>query len=218
VYIHLNDIYLKLNPFIEGCNLMEPYAVKAIESIIDVEGGYVDDPDDLGGETNYGITKRVAKKFERLWERFEWDGDMKTMPKAFAMEVYRLAYWDSLELDELSDYSEDLAYKLFDIGVNCGVSRAAEWFQRILNVNNRQGEIYADITTDGDIGPATLRAFSLFHNARGDHGLDVLTVALTCMQGYHYINICEKRERNETFAFGWLDNRVFKELKHFTGK
>ena len=36
---------------------------RVIDQIIKVEGGYVNDPSDSGGETNYGITKHVARKY-----------------------------------------------------------------------------------------------------------------------------------------------------------
>ena len=53
-----------------------------IEVTLEHEGGYVNDPDDLGGETNFGITKR-----------FYPDVDIKNMLKTEAVTIYRRDYW-----------------------------------------------------------------------------------------------------------------------------
>lgn len=185
----------------------------AVLKVIDKEKGYVDDPDDLGGETNFGITKRVAELNKNLWSKYDWDGEMSTMPKAFAMDVYALRYWDSLELDTIRDLHPLLADSLFDCGVNCGVGRAAEWLQRLLNVNNNKGAHYPDIRVDGDIGPTTLRTLKAYYNVRGNEGIKVLLTALMCMKGYHYVNCSEARERNERFTYGWLHHRIFADMK-----
>jgi len=56
----------------------------------DAEGGYVNDPNDPGGETNYGISKRSHP-----------DEDIKNMTLARAIELYREHYWDFYGLDRL---------------------------------------------------------------------------------------------------------------------
>jgi lysozyme family protein len=193
--------------------LMGSYtAVDAIGKVIDKEAGYVNDPDDLGGETNYGVTIAVAKRHSNLWGQYDWDGDMRTMPRAFAIHVYKLGYWDSLRLDEVLQLSPLMADCMFDTAVNCGVGRAGEWLQRILNVLNRGGDAYPDIKVDGDVGPTTMRTLQAYHNFRGDGGIKVLLAAFICMKGHHYINISERRERNESFTYGWLSHRVFEDM------
>jgi lysozyme family protein len=140
---------------------------------------------------------------------------MKTMPIAFAREVYVTDYWNALELDAVIEYHPLLADALMDCGVNAGVGRASEWLQRLLNVNNNKQEHYKDIRVDGDIGPATLRALKGFYNVRGDRGVKVLLAGLLCLKGNHYIECTEKREKNETFAYGWLDHRIFKDMNTY---
>ncbi|MET0155477.1 MAG: glycosyl hydrolase 108 family protein [Rickettsiales bacterium] len=177
-----------------------PTRDRLIEELLAREGGYVGDPNDSGGKTNFGVTERVAR-------RFGYRGDMEGMPRAKAVEIYIAQYWDALGLDEVCFLSQKLAEKLFDAGVNCGVPRAAEWLQRALNVFNRNGADYPDVTMDGDVGPATLNALKSFAAKRGEPGLNNVTKAVAALQGAHYINLAEKRAKDEAFINGWFQNR-----------
>lgn len=171
------------------------------EEILGIEGGYVDDPSDSGGETNWGVTKKVARKFG-------YEGNMRYMPLNFAKQIYKELYWDELELDTISKTAPALAGKIFDIGVNMGVGRAAEFFQRSLNVLNRQGRDYQDIRVDRDIGSITLRAFGHYLSKRQEDGETVLMRALICLQGEFYISLAERRQKDERFVYGWILNRI----------
>ena len=70
---------------------------------------------------------------------------------------------------------------------------------------NKQGNLYNDIIVDGDIGPGTLSALAAFLQFR-----DELTLikALNCLQGAFYIELAERREKDESFVYGWLRARV----------
>lgn len=93
----------------------------SIETIIrDYEGGYVDDPRDRGGETNYGITKAVARANG-------YTGDMKTLPLDTAVEIYRRNYWRPIQGDKLPPGPD---FATFDYAVNSGVSRGAKGLQK----------------------------------------------------------------------------------------
>lgn len=65
-----------------------------------------------------------------------------------------------------------------------------------------------DIAIDGKIGPATIGALKAFLAKRGKDGETVLMRALNSLQGARYLELTEKREKNETFTFGWMLNRV----------
>lgn len=84
------------------------------------EGGYVTDPDDPGGETNFGISKRSYP-----------DEDIKAMTRERAEEIYRTDFWDKPKLGKLS---ERLATKVFDAGINVGSKRGVLLLQRMLGV------------------------------------------------------------------------------------
>ena len=78
---------------------------KSIEHVLKVEGGYVNDPSDSGGETNWGITKRVALKND-------YTGAMRDMPKSLASEIYVKRYWDALALDQVEHLSDIVACRI----------------------------------------------------------------------------------------------------------
>lgn len=167
-----------------------------ISAILGHEGGYVNNPNDSGGETNWGITVRVARDYG-------YQGSMRHMNKRVAIEIYKELYWHRLQLDEIARYSHSLAYVLFDIGVNAGVSRAARYLQRCLNVLNNRGKYWADIAVDGDIGGNTMAAFRSYINKRGQEGLSRLIAMIKGLQMAHYITLAERREKDETFVYGW---------------
>jgi len=174
---------------------------KIIDGIIDREGGYVNDPNDSGGETNFGITLKVARKFG-------YTGQMKDLPREHAFTIYAERYWDALNLDLIEDYSERIAEELADTGVNMGVGRAGEFLQTALNAFNNQGSKYSDLVVDGDVGRGTLAAYSAFMDWRGGDGEAVLFRALNALQGAFYLDLCQKRQKDERFVFGWFLNRV----------
>lgn len=105
------------------------------------EGGYVNDPDDPGGETNYGITKRSYP-----------DTDIKNLTKDQAVAIYYADYWLKPHIDRLPDW---LSGKVFDMGVNMGTFRAIQIMQKCCNYY-----LTMPISTDGVIGTHTIAAVS----------------------------------------------------------
>lgn len=166
-----------------------------------LEGGYVDNPYDSGGATNWGITEAVARKRG-------YTGHMRDLPRTLALKIAKEEYWDVLYLDEIAKISEDIAFEVFDTGFNCGTHRAAEFLQRALNVLNRQSKHYADIRVDGAIGAKTAAALAAYIAVRGKKGVQVLLKVLNCLQGNHYVTLAERREKDEEFVFGWFDHRI----------
>jgi lysozyme family protein len=82
----------------------------AFDAVIGVEGGYVNDPADPGGETKYGITKRSYPNL-----------DIANLTLDEAKAIYQRDYWNPLSLDT-EPYS--VALLLFDAAVNQGVNFA----------------------------------------------------------------------------------------------
>jgi lysozyme family protein len=60
---------------------------KIIDRTIGVEGRYAFHPDDRGGPTCWGISQAVARAYG-------YTGDMRTMPRPIAVEIYRKRYWE----------------------------------------------------------------------------------------------------------------------------
>jgi len=109
-----------------------------IEKVLKHEGGYVNDPKDLGGETKFGITKR-----------FYPDIDIKNLTKEEAKEIYKNDYWDKNRVESLP---EELWYIFFDMCINMGRGTAVKILQRAANSKGR------NISVDGGLGPATIGA------------------------------------------------------------
>ena len=109
-----------------------------IEITLHHEGGYVHDPNDLGGETNFGIAKR-----------FYPDEDIKNLTKDKAKDIYKRDYWDKNKVDEMP---EQLKHIYFDMCVNQGKGTAVKVLQRACNSKK------ADLKVDGGLGPKTIGA------------------------------------------------------------
>lgn len=159
------------------------------------EGGYTDNPSDPGGETNFGITKAVARA-----NGFE--GDMRAMTQDDAKSIYRRIYFEAPHFDDVFDVSPGIAAELFDTGVNMGVATAAQFLQRSLNA------FTPHCLADGQIGPGTMACLKSFLANRGDAGEHALLKAMNCLQGERYIALAEKNPHLKSFTFGWITNRV----------
>ena len=109
-----------------------------IEQVLEHEGGYVNDPKDLGGETKYGITKR-----------FYPDVDIKNLTIEQATEIYKKDYWDKNKVESLP---QNLWHIYFDMCVNMGKRTAVKVLQRAAVNKGR------DIEVDGGLGPMTIGA------------------------------------------------------------
>lgn len=174
------------------------YKDEVINGIIAVEGGFVDDPDDSGGATKYGITEAVAR-------RYGYTGSMRDLPRMLAYQIYSDQYWHSVNADQLQAMFKPLCNEVVDTAVNVGVIRAGKFLQRALNVLNDNQSLYGDVAVDGHIGPATLKALRYYLDHREG---ETLVKALNCLQGSFYIELAERREKDQRFVYGWLNHRV----------
>jgi lysozyme family protein len=105
----------------------------AVNATLQYEGGYVNDPNDPGGETNFGISKKAYPNL-----------DIKALTIDDAKTIYKRDYWDKLNLDSIP---EGISSCVFDSTVNQGTKEATILLQRAAGVKD-----------DGVIGPMTLAA------------------------------------------------------------
>lgn len=110
---------------------------QAFDRIMGHEGGYTNNPQDPGGETMWGVTKRVAVAHG-------YQGAMADLPRETAKQIAREAYWDRAQC---SAYAPAISFQLMDAAYNHGIENAVRFLQRAVGV--------AD---DGDVGPHTLDA------------------------------------------------------------
>ncbi len=167
-----------------------------IDSIVAVEGGYVNNPNDSGGATIFGITEKVARDYG-------YSGDMSEMPRDLALQIYEMEYWATIKGDELLSYSAMIAHEVMDTSVNMGASRAVKFLQWSLNVLSPGMEL----EVDGLMGSKSLQSLENYMSFRYDDEI-TLCKALNCLQGSYYIELAERREKDKEFVYGWLKNRV----------
>lgn len=187
-----------------------PQFVKTfIDTTIKHEGDeYTNLVNDSGGATKYGVTEKSALRAKEYWHLYNWDGDIETMPKQFAQDWYVYDYYLAPKFNLVAEVSPTIAEEIFDSGVNTGQGTASKWLQQLLNVLNNQQAYYKDISEDGKIGNGTIAALKSYLSKRGATGEKVLYNMLNTMQGYHYINLAIKREKDEDYVYGQYLNRV----------
>lgn len=111
-------VYRRRDWLYRGKTLKENFD-SAFTDLIGNEGGYSNNPTDPGGETMWGITKRVALKHD-------YHGEMRLLPIEIAKAIAKAEYWDVAGCDELPD---KLDFQVFDAAYNSGPSRACEWLE-----------------------------------------------------------------------------------------
>ena len=171
------------------------------------EGGYSNDPDDWGGETYRGISRR----FHPDWPGWviidaakmrdaniaKLNGEIDSYVRSF----YRTNYWNAFAGDDVQHLSLALAIELLDTAINLGVLRAVTFLQVGLNLLNRNQVIYQDLVEDGQIGPNTLHALEVLLSLEN---VSTLLKILNVLQGSHYINFMRKSQKQEKYARGWF--------------
>lgn len=180
-------------------NAKYPAIVGAIiAGVLVVEGGYVNHPNDPGGETNYGITKSTAVSHG-------YTGSMVDLPKETAIEIYAESYVYKPNFIDVVNLSEPVGTKLVDMGVNVGTKRSAMWYQQSLNNFSRGCKDYSCITVDGNIGNNSLTAHKNLINKRGKVlSCKLLLRGLNTYQGSHYMGLTSL----SSFNVGWFSNRI----------
>ena len=119
-------------------------------AIVTREGGYVNDPDDPGGPTKYGVTLATLR---RLGIDNVADGridarDVQALTRDDAVRIFTEHYYNRPRIAELP---ECLRASVFDMYVNAG-GQAVRILQRLLN------DMRISVAVDGEIGPLTIKA------------------------------------------------------------
>ena len=173
-----------------------------ITAVLTVEGGYVNHPNDPGGETNHGITKDVARAGG-------YTGPMRDLTKEQAIDIYADKYVARPGFTGIVERSFHVGEETVDTGINAGPPRAARWFQESLNHFNERGRIYPDIAEDGRIGPASLAAYDALKRRRGAKlACELVLKAMDAKQAAHYMALGGKDRTFEAFMVGWFRTRI----------
>jgi lysozyme family protein len=154
---------------------------KAILVILKREGGYVWNPNDAGGETNFGLSKRTYPLI-----------DIKNMTVELAKLIYYRDWWKVYQYNMILDQS--VATKTFDLAVNMGARTAHRILQHAANA---LGGLITSF--DGELGPETTKAV----NSRDNHLL--LLQTMRDLAQSHYEAIIAVHPEDEVFRKGWIN-------------
>lgn len=146
--------------------------------IIDIEGGYVKDPDDPGGETKYGISKATYP-----------DVDIKNLTIAQAYDIYNRDFWGRYNLSVI--YNQPIANKLLFALINLNPKDAITAIQKAVNACDIR------LNVDGALGIETLRAINLCGRSQ------LLEYARLEYVRLYYSRVVENRKR-EKYLLGWI--------------
>ncbi|GAA6162437.1 holin-associated N-acetylmuramidase [Pelagimonas sp. KU-00592-HH] len=156
--------------------------------ILEREGGYVNDPDDPGGATKYGVTVHTMR---RLGLDLDGDGDVdardvQRLSVEQAEDIFLEHYFHGPGIAKLPPV---LWAGVFDMYVNAG-SNAVKILQRLL------GEMGWPVSVDGVIGPMTLRAAAEAAAAAPDHIADAYAV----VRRSYYFRLADRRPASRKYA------------------
>lgn len=158
------------------------------EEIVAREGGYVDDPDDPGGATRYGVTLATLV---RLGLDPDHDGaidarDVRALTRDQAIDIFIRHYFDAPRLQSLP---EPLQPSVFDMYVNAGAN-AIRILQRLLVA---MGEA---VSVDGIVGPQTIAAAGSAQAGAAGYLADAYAIA----RRNYYFRLADRRPGLRKFA------------------
>lgn len=157
----------------------------AIRQVISLEGGYVNNKKDSGGETKYGISHKAFP-----------DVDIKNLTEQEAKDIYFKHYWRANPFFEMIN-SPLVAAKLFVAGVNMGQKQANKCIQRALKSFKKVGYI----VVDGLVGEKTLKAIN---SVPANELVPAFNSECACR---YRLLACEK-PKYKHFLEGWI-NRAY---------
>lgn len=161
--------------------------------ILSWEGGYVNDPDDRGGETNMGVTMQTWRGYCAKKGKPATTATLKAMTKSEWTEIFKTFYWDNLHLDLVNDQS--VANLTADFAWASGTKTAAKKLQ--LACNMYHCDAYTPkIDEDGIIGQESLRAINRMNGRE-------LFKALHNIRHTYVTAICIRRPSQQKFLRGW---------------
>jgi lysozyme family protein len=158
------------------------------DEIIAREGGFVNDPDDPGGATKYGVTIHTMR---RLGLDLDGDGavtaaDVRRLSRPEAREIFVTHYFKRPRIGLLP---EPLRPTVFDMYVNAGAN-AVRILQRLLN------DMGHTLAIDGRIGPLTAEAARLAHDLAQGYLVDAYGIA---RRNYYY-TLADRRPASRKYA------------------
>ncbi len=162
------------------------------EYILEVEDGYVNNKNDPGGATKFGVTQRTLTSARETIACLP--ESVKDLTAEQALMIYELLYWKPAGCCKLPS---PVDVTVFDGAVNCGIRQGVKFLQEALNLYG------CGLAVDGVIGPVTLNALSSVENTR------VLCAVVLWRRVLYYLSLANTKPTMRAFLRGWL-NRLAK--------
>ena len=164
----------------------------SLQKTLTHEGGYVNDPDDLGKETYKGISRASNSKWSgwKIIDNYKaksgflliLDKDVELQKQVELFYLYE--FWLPLKADQIANQTS--ADSIFDFAVNSGLKTTSLIVQSVIGTK-----------ADGIIGEKTLQKLNSL-----DFGY--FQPAFTVAKISHYISIIQKRPTNKKYLYGWI--------------
>ena len=168
----------------------------AFKKMLHHEGGYVNDPDDPGGETYKGVARKMHSRWSG-WDLIDLAKQQAGFPKnlernqelqELIKDFYKINFWDKVKGDDIGDQA--VAESIFDFGVNAGTATSA-----------RLAQLVVEAKADGVIGPKSLEKINSFDP---EHFLAAF--ALTKIA--RYVHIVKRRPSSRKYFYGWVRRTI----------
>ena len=180
---------------------MSDFFDKAVEAVLEHEGGYTNNINDNGGATAYGISLRFLKDYTNINPKefymfdIDSDGDIDAADiQGLTLEgvkyLYKKEFWNKYNYDRITNYL--VARKVFDLSVNMGGAQANKLLQRAVRAAN--GVVLDD---DGILGP---KSFAQINNADAP----ALLAALRSEAAGFYRGLIRADSKLKDFEKGWM--------------
>ena len=185
------------------------------------EGLYSNDPNDSGGETYKGISRKHnptwpgwqhIDNFINVFKLIQGNELNSGLSKILNLQTevtkfYFDNYWVKAKLNNLP---QPIANEIFDTGVNQGLNRAVSYLQKSLNILNNDQNDYPDIKEDGILGDRTLGIFHAYmkvpKSGRSElRNISTIVKLLNGLQLNSYINLVVAKPSQERFMYGWIN-------------
>lgn len=154
---------------------------ESLQYVLKKEGGYVNDPNDNGGETYKGVARNVWPKWDgwRYVDVKDWAGADSCIES-----FYRDNFWVPCKLDYIEN--NEIATSIFDFAVNTGVKTSVMLAQKAVGVDH-----------DGVIGNKTISAIN-------DADPYDFMAAFALVKIARYISICKRNPSQKKYFYGWV--------------
>lgn len=166
--------------------------------LLKAEGGYVNNPNDPGGETNMGVTKATFNRAKK--DGLVKSANVRSLTKNEVRAIFEKYYYIPCKAGLLP---EPVATIYFDMAINSGPSAAMRTLHRAMAA-------ISEPVAETGIGGPTVTAI---HKIQTENRVPILALSLMNRRKEFYDSIIQKNQKLATFRKGWM-NRLTRLAVH----